>query len=847
MPLTNKKWLRFLPWAFLLGGFALYAAGAAPGLSILDSGEFLGVAATLGVAHPTGYPLYALLGQLATFFPWGEQAFLINLVSAAAAAGAAFFVALAAGELARQLELGDMGSALAITAAGLLVLAGRTLWSVATMAEVYALNALFWGALLWAALRVRRTGAARELYVLALITGLSLTNHMTIILFFPALVFIGWPGRERAKGLARALPLAAAFLLAGVSVNLYTALRAAQKPLYNWDDPSTLRSLYAHVVGLRYRGLLFGGEAAGVKAALGKYWEWGKDGLVVGPFAAAGLVWLFAKRRWGVALALALYYAGHLAYCVVYAIKDIYYYYIPLHLTAVFLAAVGLGVIANVIAQRRPVFRRAAAAVVLALISAAGSWAFATNYPYGHRRGFIFAETYGRRLLASLPARALFFSGGDTNGNVTWYNLYVRRFRPDVAVVDQVRLANRDYLTSLALRHADLILPEEEEVGVIAAEAFARDDFDRESVTMRKSDDFILPQLLEPIITCNASRRRVFWGLGDPGAKLRAHLVPYDVAMEVALEEPPRAGVERRASEAVAAFTGVMALVQREGSAELRDGPFGEHARLYYESLANHLADRDLYGPQTTLLESYVSLFPEDVGGYENLARVYNVMGRAADAAESYRRALALAPGDAAVRAKLIKALAAAGRADEAVAVASAGGVEPGEADYLRGIAYREEGEVEESLAAFEAAAPYFAEDADFWLEFGLAQDAGGDYQAAVRTFTRALELDPGRSWLYTARGVEKLKLGNPDAAAGDFEAAISLNAADAQAHYNLACIYATGGRKAEALEHLEAAVRIDPEYYVTIAREDADFASVRTTAAFERLLAEYGGSAATP
>ncbi|MEE8640571.1 MAG: DUF2723 domain-containing protein, partial [bacterium] len=80
----NFSLVSALPWAFLLGGFALYGLGAARGLSILDSGEFLGVAATLGVAHPTGYPLYALLGQLATFFPWGDGAFLINLVSAAA-------------------------------------------------------------------------------------------------------------------------------------------------------------------------------------------------------------------------------------------------------------------------------------------------------------------------------------------------------------------------------------------------------------------------------------------------------------------------------------------------------------------------------------------------------------------------------------------------------------------------------------------------------------------------------------------------------------------------------------------------------------------------------------------
>jgi len=737
----------------LFGGFALYAAGTAPGLSILDSGEFLGVAATLGVAHPTGYPLYALLGQLATLFPWGGQAFLINLVSAAAAAGAAFFVALAAGELARQLDLDNVARALAIAAAGLLVLAGRTLWSVATMAEVYALNAFFWGALLWAAARLRRTGAPRELYVLALVAGLSLANHVTIILFFPPLVFIGWPGRARARTLVGALPLAAALFLAGVSVNLYTPLRAAQKPLFNWNDPSTAGSVYAHLAGFQYRGLLMRGTASAFKAALAGCWKLAPSN--VGPaaaFAAAGLAWLFIKRRPAVALALIIYYAGYLAYCGAYAIRDIYYYVIPLHLAVVFLAAVGLGVVADVIGRRRPAVRPAAAAAVLALTLAAGGWGFASNFPFGHRRSFSFAEAHGSRLLGALPAGALVFSSGDTNGNVTWHNLYVRRFRPDVAVADQARLPNRDYLTSLALRHADLTLLEEEEVGIIAAEAFARGDFDRANVVMRKSDDFILPQLLEPLITWNASGRRIFWGLGDPGAKLRAHLIPYDVVMEVVLEEPPRAELVRRAEKAVAALTGVMAYVEKNGPAELRDESFKEHASLYYSSLNNYLADRAIFGPQVKLLESYVRLFPEDAEGYENLARVYNVVDRPAEAAESYRRALELAPEKTALRVKLARALAAAGRADEAAAVGvEAGAGEPGEGDYLQGIAYREQGEIEKALASFEAAAPHFAGDADFWLEFGLTHDAADDYDSSARAFSRALEIDPGRSWLYTA------------------------------------------------------------------------------------------------
>jgi tetratricopeptide (TPR) repeat protein len=839
IPLTSA-----LPWAFLFGGFALYAAGAARGLSILDSGEFLGVAATLGVAHPTGYPLYALLGQLATLFPWGGQAFLINLVSAAAAAGAAFFIALAAGELARQLDLDNVARALAIAAAGLLVLAGRTLWSVATMAEVYALNALFWGALLWAAVRLRRTGAPRELYLLALIAGLALSNHMTVVLFFPPLVLIGWPGRARARALIAALPLAAVLFLGGVSVNLYTPLRAAQKPLFNWNDPSTLGSWYAHLSGSQYRGILFSGKAAGVKAALGEYWESGKYDIVAAPFAAAGLVWLLKMRYRGVALAAVFYFLGYLAYCAVYAIQDIYYYFVPLHQVAVFFTAVGSGVVADVIGRRRPVLRAAAAGVVLALILGAGSWGFASNYAYGDRRDFVFAETYGRRLLASLPAAALVFSSADTSANLTWYNVYVRRLRPDVAVADQVLLANRSYMTSLARRHVDLILPDAADIGLLVAEAFARGDIDAKRLTISKSDDFILPGLIEPIITCNASRRRIFWGLGDPGAKLQAHLIPYDVLMEVVLEEPPRAELESRAEKAVGALTGVMACVQKNGPAELRDESFRDHASLYYISLNNHLADRAISGPQVKLLESYVRLFPEDVDAYENLARVYNAVDRPAEAALCYRRALELAPGKTALRVKLARALAAAGRPDEAAAVAAeAGAGGTGEADYLRGIAYRERGEIEKALASFEAAAPHFAGDADFWLEFGLAHDAAGDYDASARAFSRALEIDAGRSWLYTARGVERLKLGDLDAAAADFEAAVELNDANAQAHYNLACIYARGGGTAAALEELEAALRIDAEHYVAIAREDEDLASCRATPAFERLMAAYAGA----
>src|SRR5262245_26488949 len=46
-----------------------------------DSGDLVTAAATLGVAHPTGYPTYLLLAHLFQLLPLGDPAFRTNLLS----------------------------------------------------------------------------------------------------------------------------------------------------------------------------------------------------------------------------------------------------------------------------------------------------------------------------------------------------------------------------------------------------------------------------------------------------------------------------------------------------------------------------------------------------------------------------------------------------------------------------------------------------------------------------------------------------------------------------------------------------------------------------------------------
>jgi hypothetical protein len=85
-----------LPGILVISLMGLYLSTIAPGLSWAnygsDGGELIAAAATGGVAHPSGYPLYLLLARLFQFLPIGSLAFRTNLLSAISTTFAALLV-----------------------------------------------------------------------------------------------------------------------------------------------------------------------------------------------------------------------------------------------------------------------------------------------------------------------------------------------------------------------------------------------------------------------------------------------------------------------------------------------------------------------------------------------------------------------------------------------------------------------------------------------------------------------------------------------------------------------------------------------------------------------------------
>src|SRR5882757_11093244 len=136
----------------------LYTLTLAPTVTLVDSGELILAAWGTGVAHPPGFPLWVMLAHLASLLPFGNVAVRINFSSALFAALACAMLTLVVAELIitasslampkrrkkgtkKTEELGVTHLVVAAPGlgAGLLMAFSRTLWSYATITEVYAL------------------------------------------------------------------------------------------------------------------------------------------------------------------------------------------------------------------------------------------------------------------------------------------------------------------------------------------------------------------------------------------------------------------------------------------------------------------------------------------------------------------------------------------------------------------------------------------------------------------------------------------------------------------------------------------------------------------------------------
>ena len=476
--------------------FLVYLKTLAPTVVFIDSGELAAVACTLGVAHPTGYPLFTLLGWLFSRLPIaGEEIvrlnimaaffcaagiyvfyFLVHKVLSIVGAGSAFRNRIAA----KDITTGIMGAS---AGASLLLAFSETYWSQATSIEVYSLHALFLCLVLLSFLRAafgrtdgqepsageRRLPDEAWWLLFAFFLGLSFTNHMTTILLAPGLLFLYFATKGNTVDSWKRIGLMGIPFILGLSVYLYLPVRAAQSPTLNWGNPVTLERFLWHFSGKQYRVWIFSSTEAAARQL--KYFvsslpsEFAYVGLIM---AVVGMILLWRASR-KLFVGILLLFLTCVFYSINYDIHDIDSYFLLAYVCVALLAGCGLLQLYAWLKTRVGL----KSSVIFPLIVTVGLLPVFLHYPRNDESKNFLVEDYTMNMFNSLQPNALVLSfQWDYWLSASYYYQLVKGVRQDVVVVDKELLRRSWYLTELENRFPWLIKDSRSEVEAFKKELF---------------------------------------------------------------------------------------------------------------------------------------------------------------------------------------------------------------------------------------------------------------------------------------------------------------------------------------------------------------------------------------
>jgi tetratricopeptide (TPR) repeat protein len=398
---------------------SVYVFGACRTAYVGDSGDLLTAVAVLGIPHPSGYPLYVLVGKLWSLLlgflplPWS-----LSLLSAACASAAC-------GVLYRVCRETGVAALPAAGSAWLLAFA-PSFWGEANIQRVYALNALFVALALLSAFRWEAGRRDRDLVAAAFVCGLGASNHLEmglVGLVVAAFAVLTEPAiLRRGRFVAACLGAAAAGLLPYV----YLPLRARAHPLLAWGDPATPGRFLAVVLREDFWGRAWIRGIPDLGPILADY---GRSLLRESAWIGAGLaaIGVVASRRRRLLLPLGIMAANVGVLALHGSRSDLFIwhrYYAPSYLALALLAAWGWQALAPRVG---PVLRLAPLAAPAVLL--------AGGFASFDRSRYRIAEDYSRSVLATLPPGSQLIASDDNILFVLMFLNLGEGLRPDINLI----------------------------------------------------------------------------------------------------------------------------------------------------------------------------------------------------------------------------------------------------------------------------------------------------------------------------------------------------------------------------------------------------------------------------
>jgi tetratricopeptide (TPR) repeat protein len=213
----------------------------------------------------------------------------------------------------------------------------------------------------------------------------------------------------------------------------------------------------------------------------------------------------------------------------------------------------------------------------------------------------------------------------------------------------------------------------------------------------------------------------------------------------------------------------------------IRADPRNPDARLLLGSVLMEAGKQD---ESIAQLREAVRLLPQSAEAHNALGEAFNTFGKLEDARPEFERAVQLDPSHAQAQANLGELLIQSGKAQAAVPHLEQAirlfGSKPDAAypHYLRAKIYTDEREPEKAASELRHAVEIRPDFAEAWSDLGNSRKSLGDNDGALVAFRRAVSLNPN----------------------------------DAVAQYRLGSQLMDTDAAHEAVEHLDASVRLDPK-----------------------------------
>ncbi len=465
---TKKINRAIIPGLLLISLSYIYLRTIAPGLTWAnggsDGGDLITAAATGGIAHPSGYPLYLILARFFQLIPVGSLAYRTNLMSALFAVLTALLVyAIVFGYLLAELD--EYTVSIAGLSAGFAIGLSPLFWSQAVITEVYTLHAFFIALIIYITVHSRKKERLFDRWK-GMIYGLAATNHLTALLLIPAaLVLNSLDCVSSKQGVLsstknininwKPLGRQIIWMFVGLLVYLLLPLRAMKQPIINWGNPVNLENFWWLISGKVYRAYylqdmlttLWSKIGASVSLLLQQF---GLIGIILG---FLGLIVFYKKSKlYGLTIWIGFVFWTT---SLIYQTSDSYLYLIPAFISFSIWIGTCVGFSIRFLKKYNPLLQLLFLSVLIVslVIGTTNNWE-KVDASQDDR-----AENFVKEVFAIVPENAIVFAEGDQAISALWYFHFALEERTDLIVLATDLLHYDWYQEAMKRVYPSLVLP----------------------------------------------------------------------------------------------------------------------------------------------------------------------------------------------------------------------------------------------------------------------------------------------------------------------------------------------------------------------------------------------------